>query len=49
MDKSYWFVVSFIFLMVMVVAIIIKDQELTSTSLICCMISQAVVDLHKKK
>lgn len=48
MDKGFWLVMSVVFLIVMAMAIIIKDEQLSSTSMICCLISQAVVDLLKK-
>ena len=48
MNKSYWLVTSTVFLIVMVIAIIINEQQLASTSLIGCMICHAVVDLRNK-
>lgn len=49
MDKGFWLVISAVSLIGMAMAIIIKDEQLTSTSLICCLICHAVMDLRQKK
>ena len=48
MVKNYWLVMSAVFSILMVMAIILDDKKLTSTSLICCLICHAVEDLRKK-
>ena len=48
MVKSYWLMMSTVFIIVMVIAMIIDEQQLASTSQICGLICLAVEDLRKK-